>query len=183
MAVGWLVDIVTGSNIGGSATSPSLSLTSFNLSFAGPGTGFSATPLKIYLTDTGYASTAHGKFDLGFGGTQLSGATITSKYFYDTANNAFAETYQIGTTETFTSTSYSSNQLDAGPGGVISGPYSLTMETNITNTPNGYFTTQFTSTLAAGSLSAVPVPAAVWLFGTGLMGLLYSGKRKQQLIA
>ncbi len=26
--------------------------------------------------------------------------------------------------------------------------------------------------------ASIPVPAAVWLFGTGLMGLLYSGKRK-----
>ncbi len=32
-------------------------------------------------------------------------------------------------------------------------------------------------------LTAVPVPAAAWLFGTGLMGFLYNGKRKKMMIA
>lgn len=41
---------------------------------------------------------------------------------------------------------------------------------DIFGTPYGYQAT----------ISAVPVPAAVWLFGTGLMGLVSLGRRKQQ---
>jgi hypothetical protein len=35
-------------------------------------------------------------------------------------------------------------------------------------------------TSSSASISAVPLPAAVWLFGAGLMGLLYKGKSKQK---
>lgn len=36
---------------------------------------------------------------------------------------------------------------------------------------------------AASPVSAVPLPAGVWLFGSGLMGLLYSAKRKAGQLA
>jgi len=35
---------------------------------------------------------------------------------------------------------------------------------------------------AAGAVSSVPIPAAVWLFGTGIIGLVSFGKRKQATI-
>jgi hypothetical protein len=38
-----------------------------------------------------------------------------------------------------------------------------------------------TSPILANTVTSVPLPAAVWLFGTGLVGFLYSGKSKQKL--
>ena len=38
---------------------------------------------------------------------------------------------------------------------------------------------EFDNIVVGGVVSAVPVPAAVWLFGTGIMGLLSFGRRKQ----
>jgi hypothetical protein len=37
--------------------------------------------------------------------------------------------------------------------------------------------------VAFGEFSAVPVPAAVWLFGTALIGLIGFGKRKSRIAA
>ena len=37
--------------------------------------------------------------------------------------------------------------------------------------------------IVVGTVSAVPVPAAVWLFGTGLIGLVSCSKRKQNTLA
>ena len=44
---------------------------------------------------------------------------------------------------------------------------------------DGYaFAVELDNIKVNAAVSAVPVPAAVWLFGSGLMGLLYSAKRK-----
>jgi hypothetical protein len=171
----WTVNVTSGANIGSTPSSPLLSLTSFNVSFAGPGTA--ATPLKIFLTDTGYGPTP-GLFDLHVGGSQTGVATVMSKFFYDTSNTAFGLTNQIGATTTFASASYSNDQLAAGPGGVIGTPYSLTMEADISNVPSGNFTSQFTSSL---SVSAVPLPATIPLLisGLGFMGLF--GRRNKSI--
>jgi len=169
---GWSVNVVSSANVGSTLTSPLLSLTSFNVTFNGPSTP--ASPLKIFLTDTGYGPTP-GLFNLHVGGTQSGGATIDAKYFYDTGNNPFALTNQLGVTQTTNLTSYSNDQLAAGPGGTILSPYSLTLEADISSVPSGSFTSQFTSTLAT---AAVPLPAAAWLFGSALMGFLGMKRRK-----
>lgn len=44
--------------------------------------------------------------------------------------------------------------------------------------PNGANDRFFIDNLTADSVSAVPVPAAVWLFGSGLMGLVGFSKRR-----
>lgn len=166
----WTVNVTSAANLGSTATSPLLSLTSFNVAYSGPGTAPTA-PLKVFLTDTDYGPTS-GLFNLNIGGTQTGNATITSKFYYDTTNTAFGLSNQIGATQNFTSSSYSNSQLAAGPGTTIPSPYSLTIEADISNVPSGLFSTQFTSTL-----TAVPLPGAVWLFGTGLMGVI-TGRRK-----
>jgi hypothetical protein len=74
----WIVNIVSSANLGGSVNAPSLSLTSFNLSFTGAGQP--VNPLKIFLTDTGYGPTP-GIFNLHVGGTQSGGAIIATKFF------------------------------------------------------------------------------------------------------
>jgi hypothetical protein len=171
----WSVNVVSSANTGSTPISPLLNLTSFNVSYTGSGT--STTPLKIFLTDTGYGPTP-GLFDLHVGGTQSGGATITSTFFYDTTNTAFGLGNQIAGTTAFTALNYSNEQLAAGPGGIILSPYSLTIEADITNVPSGNFTSQFTSTL---SVAAVPLPATIPLLisGLGFMGLF--GRRKKSV--
>jgi hypothetical protein len=173
----WVVNVVSSANLGSTITSPALNLTSFNFSYNG--SSAPSAPLKIFLTDTGYGPTP-GVFDLYIGGTQSMSASITSRSFYDTANTAFGTTtptsHQIGSTQTFSSASYSNNQLAAGPGGTIGNPYSLTIETDITNVPGGFFTAQFTNTL----LTSVPLPPALAMFASGLLGLGALGRKKTQ---
>ena len=169
----WAVNVVTSANLGSTPTSPTLSLTSFNLSYTGPGAPTS--PLKVFLTDTGYGPNP-GLFDIHIGGTQNATATITSRFFYGTNNNPFDETNQIGTTQNFSTASYSNDQSAVGPAGTISSPYSLTIETDISNVPNGSFTSQFTSSL---SVSSVPLPATIPLLMTGLGFIGLFGRRNK----
>ena len=166
----WTVNVVSSANLGSTATSPLLSLTSFNIAYSGPGTT-PTSPLKVFLTDTDYGPTS-GLFNIGIGGTQTGNATITSRFWYDTTNTAFGLSNQIGTTQVFASPSYSNDQFATGPGATIPSPYSLTIEADISNVPSGQFSTQFTSTL-----TAVPLPGAMWLFGSGLLGVI-TGRRK-----
>ena len=44
---------------------------------------------------------------------------------------------------------------------------------------NGKFNTLYVLAVRSGDVSAVPAPAAVWLFGSGLIGLLGVAKRKR----
>jgi hypothetical protein len=171
----WVVNVTSGANIGSTPTSPLLSLTSFNVSYTG--SGAATSPLKIFLTDTGYGPTP-GFFDLHVGGTQSGGATITSKFFYDTTNTAFSQSNQVGGTTTFAAPSYSNDQPASGPGGVILSPYSLTIEEDISNVPSGFFSSQFSSSL---SVAAVPIPATIPLLlsGLGFMGLF--GRRNKSI--
>jgi hypothetical protein len=60
--------------------------------------------------------------------------------------------------------------------GVLASSIAYFDPTTNTNTLIG-----LSSAIGSASISAVPAPAAVWLFGTGLMGFLYSGKYKQKL--
>ena len=53
--------------------------------------------------------------------------------------------------------------------GVLSGPF-----TGI----RGYVDIGSGNSMTVTSISAVPVPAAVWLFGSGLLGLLGISRRK-----
>lgn len=167
----WAVNVVTSANLGGTLTSPSLSLTSFNLSYTG--SGASTSPLKVFLTETGYGPTP-GFFDLHFSGTQNATATITSRFFYGT--NAFDETNQIGTTQNFSTASYSNDQSAVGPSGTIFSPYSLTIKTEISNVPSGTFTSNFITSL---SVSPVPLPATIPLLMTGLGFIGLFGRRNK----
>jgi hypothetical protein len=46
--------------------------------------------------------------------------------------------------------------------------------------PFQYFNGTFNANMTATPLAAVPVPAAAWLFGSGLMGLAAMGRRKRK---
>ncbi|WP_262965586.1 hypothetical protein [Methylobacter psychrophilus] len=90
-----------------------------------------------------------------------------------------------GTALTFLSTpgslsvgSYTFNSVtDFLTGGEISSsslPHNLSI--NGTSSPGG----SYAGNIAVATVSSVPLPAGVWLFMTGLMGLVYSGKKKAQ---
>ncbi|WP_442497046.1 hypothetical protein [Methylobacter sp. sgz302048] len=52
------------------------------------------------------------------------------------------------------------------------------------HTDTAFNSTLFIDNVSSGSVSAVPVPAAVWLFGSGVLGLLgFNRKRSQSLAA
>ena len=52
------------------------------------------------------------------------------------------------------------------------------------HTDTAFNSTLYIDNVSSGSVSAVPVPAAVWLFGSGLVGLLgFNRKRSQSLAA
>ena len=52
------------------------------------------------------------------------------------------------------------------------------------HTDTGFNSTLYIDNVSSGSVSSVPVPAAVWLFGSGLVGLLgFNRKRSQSLAA
>lgn len=52
------------------------------------------------------------------------------------------------------------------------------------DTDTAFNSTLYIDNISSGSVSAVPVPAAVWLFGSGLVGLLgFNRKRSQSLAA
>jgi hypothetical protein len=61
--------------------------------------------------------------------------------------------------------------------GINTASFQLTSPTSLTN----LFTTSttVTSTSFSGSITAVPVPAAIWLFGSGLLGIIGIGRSKK----
>jgi hypothetical protein len=67
--------------------------------------------------------------------------------------------------------------LNAGSG-INTATFQFTTPTSLTT----LFTTRstVTSTSFSGSISPVPVPAAVWLFGSGLLGLVGVARRKRR---
>lgn len=146
---------VPGSLLGTSTTNPN-NAWSFDFtggSFSAPGgmltTGFSYTAISGALVDNG-DGTYTGSYSFGFGPAPAVATTTT----WDVT--------QVGTNLSFVT-------LDGDA--------------------NGYYGTSFTNIFgtigpvmdgtAMGSVSAVPVPAAVWLFGSGLLGLAGVARRRK----
>jgi hypothetical protein len=108
------------------------------------------------------------------------------------ANSVFASTVVKGgvwdATDAVTATSNASNWYDNGSSNVVVGLgsstlYDVTSGTSITkNTVTADGTLTLTANgltyTAQGSGSPVPLPAAIWLLGSGLLGLAGVGRRK-----
>jgi len=129
-----------------------------------------AGTLDIGLTDTGYSGSAS-QYSMGFGGT--TDGTLGFTFLYGTANQEFVGDVMstvsgitgAGQTGAFGSeTSAAVNTSD---------PYSLTILATIEHTGAN----QITSFDAIAT--PVPVPAAVWLFGSGLLGLVGVARRRR----
>jgi hypothetical protein len=126
----------------------------------------------------------------------LDGGSLSGSFDYDASNNTYSNIFLSTTAgsalpgEPYVATSGSGN--DAGYVFLNDGPFqmlslSLTFDDDLTNSggTTGFsmyeqdpFTSAFSNRPGTGTVSAVPIPAAVWLFGSGL-GLLGWFRRRQ----
>jgi hypothetical protein len=120
--------------------------------------------LQIKLTDTDYTGSPSALTG-SFGGTTIG--SVDFDFLYDNANA------QFGGTSFFDPAATATNPFSGtGTGSVsLSAPYSLTIIADISHSGDG-------STSFDAEIQAIPVPAAVWLFGTGLLGLVGVARRR-----
>ena len=113
-------------------------------------------------------------------GDVLSGSTL----YHDSNGNGIQDAGELGT-DIFSATPYSdlltSSSLTHTSGG--SAPMAGTINSlGLTDAPfqgiKGYFDIGTGNSIHIISVSAVPVPAAAWLFGSGLLGLIGVARRK-----
>ncbi|WP_419585345.1 hypothetical protein [Thiolapillus sp.] len=157
-------------NVGAFDTDPNrLHLTTFGW------TGLSGGTLEVAITKTGLTNAAALYQYIGALGGALNGS-VGYKAWVDTTDSAFGTETLLGDVSDNVAGGFSLDAIN-GQAWIASGvPYSLTLFA--------------TMTLGAGqmgsldaSLTEVPVPAAVWLFGSGLLGLLGFSSRKKTGIA
>ena len=126
--------------------------------------------LDIRLTDTDYSGSVS-QYNMGFGGT--TDGTVGFTFLYGTTNQEFVGNVMSsvsGITGDAQTGSFGSSTSAAVN---TSDPYSLTILATIEHTGAG----QITSFDAIAS--PIPVPAAVWLFGSGLLGLVGVARRRR----
>jgi len=121
--------------------------------------------LVISLTDTGYTGSPPGLTGL-FGGTTIG--TVDFDFLSDDANAQFGGTSFFD--PPVTPTGAFSGSGTGTP--TLTGPYSLTIVAAISHSGSGV--TSFDA-----EIRAIPVPAAAWLFGSGLLGLVGVARRKK----
>lgn len=70
--------------------------------------------------------------------------------------------------------------LSEGPGGLVSLGYSASIVNSMLGLGDiRYYAADTMGSLVVSEVSAVPVPAAVWLFGSGLIGLIGVARRRK----
>jgi len=155
---------------------------------------FGTDPNRLHLSIVGNTSlTSGGTLEVAITKTGLTNATALYQYvgalggalngsvgyraWVDTTNTAFGTETLLGDISDTVSKGFSLASIN-GAAAITSGvPYSLTL-----------LATMAVGANQAGSLDAslteVPVPAAVWLFGSGLLGLFgFSSRKKTTSIA
>jgi hypothetical protein len=120
--------------------------------------------LLIALTDTDFA-TGYPGYQANYGGT--TSGTVSFDFRFDNANAEFGGSSLFSTGD-ISSSSYSDSVLSAIPD--VS-PYSLSIFATITH-GSGSQNTSFNA-----ELRPVPLPAAIWLFGSGIIGLAGLARR------
>lgn len=139
-----------------------LDLNSINVSSGSGGT------LVVRISDTDFTGPAPATYNAAYGGT--TDGAVDFSFLYDVGNSEFG------------GSSFASGGFAAAPGNQsfsadLSGavtpanPYSLTIVAAVIHS-SGVESTSFNA-----EVSAVPLPASAWLFGSALLGLAVSGRR------
>ncbi len=168
------------------ATAVGISLQAIGNGAGGPGTlilgnmlfnwnGNNGIPVSIVLDGAGF-----------FGaGPYTVGQTISGVGATPASNGIKKGAYPIGPAPVATTTWNTTTVPGAGMGSAVSGQLPLIADT-IGGSPmiagpfTGYNANfDITSITVTSVVSAVPVPAAVWLFGSGLLGLVGIARRKK----
>lgn len=125
-----------------------------------------AGTLRIKLTDTGYSS-AFPAYTADFGGT--TDGTVNLDFLHDPTNVEF------GGSSFFNPAAAGPGAFSGTGGGPVAAgtPYSLTIVADITH-PGGFNITSFDALV-----TPVPIPPAVYLLGSGLIGLAGIARRRR----
>lgn len=139
------------------------SILSFQSFTVGPGpTGLDPFGLDLGLLSYG--------FDLGFGTAAVGDLSLETD-----------PTLQLFQPDSFVLGTLNFGTLGIGTSALSIGGLGLAGECGAFDSISGdcLFVTELDMQVLDGSVSVVPVPAAVWLFGTGLIGLIGFSKRRK----
>lgn len=175
----WLATITTGVSkpAVGSALAPSLSLT--NVAVSG-NFGSGVAPLTIKLSETGFTTPdALNAFDFSSGAT-LNGMTASVTAYADNTNALYGTGTLLGSSPIWqdpnpndsAAPAFSFNSQFAAN---TVQPFSLTLIATLSNPASGVRNANVSGAL---NYAPVPIPAAVWLFGSALAGMGIIGRRK-----
>jgi hypothetical protein len=129
---------------------------------------FDATAKGTYVWKT--------TFDLT--GFNLSTAAITAQFTADNTAKAYLNNHLIGSATTFQSW-FALNIINSDfVQGLNTLKFVVTNSKQLNTNPTG-----LRVEIQSSNVNAVPVPAAIWLFGSALAGLVASSRRKQAKIA
>jgi hypothetical protein len=152
----WIVDVTTGITYPalGSPSAPEMDLSHVSVSSGGPAT------LTIMFSEVDFNLLGVNPVIMAIGGTTVG--TVQYATYYDIDNDLFALTTLIDSLGPYAPLAFSGSttgEVDAECA------YSLTQVVTITQEGAG-------ASSFDGTLQVVPVPPSVWLFGSGLLGLI-----------
>lgn len=124
--------------------------------------------LRISLTNTGFGAAAT-SYATNYGGTTTG--SVDFNFLQDSANNEFGGTSFFDPAAA-SGGAFSGSSTDGIGAGA---PYSLTILADLTHAVGAGQVSSFDAHLVP---VAVPVPASVWLLGSGLLGLVGIARRK-----
>lgn len=137
--------------------------------------GFDATNGTWIISATDVSGLTWGGSTLNFDSQISSGSDflLGGYFFWEGSNGSFGR-------ENFTGTLFADNTLElsgfelvAPTSGIVTGNYFATLNTDGTAFLNGSWNgSGIPSNDWSATVSAVPVPSAIWLFGSGLIGLI-----------
>ncbi len=143
--------------------------------------GFDSTNGTWNITATDSLGITWNESTLNFNSQTLSGSDflLEGYFFWQSNNGAFGR-------ENFTGTLFSNNTLELTgfeliepTSGIITANYFAILNDSGTQFINGSWDGSGTpSNDWSASVSAVPIPSAIWLFGSGLVSLIGLGKKR-----
>ena len=151
--------------------------------YSGSGVTFQNTSESTSISD-GFPGDASSAPNVAFTLLNLGGS---QEILFSTAVNKFGVFLAGSNGETFLMDVYDTNGLVESLGGANNAFLGVFSSTNIISIALRSSTNGFNFVMDdvrfESSVSAVPVPAAVWLFGTAMIGLIGFGKRKPRIAA